>query len=199
MIRGKCIYCKEEKDLNREHAFPKSLLQKGVRGWTIKKHVCVACNSRLAQLDAILIKKSPLAFVWDRIQDELGNKTQTPHSSVYHKKAGGINPLRQFVPDPHYENHIVLHETATMSSDTSVPVDSATALRPQIILTRYPEGQTPEEIIAENLTIPVQIRISLPIMMNMRVYIAFLEIPTFFRQRPPSTSFIEYQNLNLSL
>ena len=150
MIRGKCIYCKKEKNLNREHAFPKSLLQKGVHGWTIKKHVCVACNSKLAQLDAILIKKSTLAFVWDRIQDELGNKTQTPHSSVYHKKASGINPLRQFVPDPLYENHIVLHETATMSSDTSVPVDSATALRPQIILTRYPEGQTPEEIIAEN-------------------------------------------------
>ena len=150
MKKGKCIYCKKYKNLNREHAFPKSLLQKGTPGWTIKKHVCVACNSRLAQLDAVLIKKSPLAFVWDRIQDELGNKTQTPHSSIYHKKAGGINPLRQFLPDPHYENYIILHETTTVNSGTSVPVDSATALRPQIILTQYPEGQTPEAIIAKN-------------------------------------------------
>ena len=31
MTRDKCIYCKEEKDLNKEHAFPKSLLQTGVR------------------------------------------------------------------------------------------------------------------------------------------------------------------------
>ena len=47
MTKGKCIYCKEHKnDLTREHAFPKSLLQKGAPGWTIKKHVCVACNSR---------------------------------------------------------------------------------------------------------------------------------------------------------
>ena len=150
MKKGKCIYCKKYKNLNREHAFPKSLLQKGAPGWTIKKHVCVACNSKLAQLDAVLIKKSPLAFVWDRIQDELGNKTQTPHSSIYHKKAGGINPLRQFLPDPHYENYIILHETTTVNSGTSVPVDSATALRPQIILTQYPEGQTPEAIIAKN-------------------------------------------------
>ena len=150
MKRGKCIYCKEYKNLNREHAFPKSLLQKGTPGWTIKKHVCVACNSTLAQLDAVLIKKSPLAFVWDRIQDELDSKTQTLHSSIYRKRARGINPLRQFVPDPHYENHIVLHETTTVNSGTSIPVDSATALRPQIILTQYSEGQTPEEVIAKN-------------------------------------------------
>ena len=38
----------------------------------------------------------------------------------------------------------------TVNSGTSVPVDSATALRPQIILTQYPEGQTPEAIIAKN-------------------------------------------------
>ena len=150
MKKRKCIYCKKYKNLNREHAFPKSLLQKATPGWTLKQHVCATCNSRLAQLDAVLIKKSPLAFVWDRIQDELGNTTQTPHSSIYHKKASGINPIRQFVPDPHYENHIVLHETATVRSGASIPVDSATALCPQIILTQYPEDQTPEEIIAKN-------------------------------------------------
>ena len=47
-------------------------------------------------------------------------------------------------------NHIVLHEIATVSSNTSVPVGSATALCPQMILMQYPEGQNSEKIIAEN-------------------------------------------------
>ena len=150
MKRGRCIYCKKNKDLNREHAFPKCLLQKGAPGWIIDKHLCTKCNSSLGKLDVILGKKSPLAFVWDRIQDELGNKTQTPHSSIYHKRADGINPIRQFVPDPLYDNHVLLHETATVSGGTSALVDSGTALRPQMILTQYPEGQSSVEVIAEN-------------------------------------------------
>ena len=36
MKKGKCIYCKKEKDLNEEHAFPKRLLQKGVCEWKIE-------------------------------------------------------------------------------------------------------------------------------------------------------------------
>ena len=148
MKKGKCIYCKKYKNLNREHAFPKSLLQKGTLGWTIKKYVCADCNSRLAHLDAVLIKKSPLAFVWDRIQDELGNTTQKPHSSISRKRAGGINPVRQFVPDPLYDNRIVLHDIVTENGSTSVPNDSV--LSPQIVLTQYPEGQSSEEVIAEN-------------------------------------------------
>ena len=130
MKRGRCIYCKEEKDLNREHAFPKSLLQTSVPGWTIKQHVCVACNSELAQLDAALMKEPAIAFISDRIQDELGNKTQTLHSSIYHKKAVGANPVRLFAIDPLYDNHILLHEIATVSDDIDGPIDSRKALRP---------------------------------------------------------------------
>ena len=148
MEKGKCIYCKQYKNLNREHAFPKSLLQKGAPGWTIKKHVCVACNSKLAQLDAVLIKKSPLAFIWYRIQDELDNQTHTPHSSISHKRTFGINPVRQFVPDPLYENRIVLHDIITENGSTSILVDSA--LCPQIALTQHPEEQSSVEVITAN-------------------------------------------------
>ena len=154
MIRGKCIYCKEEKDLNREHAFPETLLDDKLRGtkheWIIDKHLCQQCNSNLGKLDMILGKRSCLAFTLDRIQDELCNKNETLHSSIYRKRAAGVNPVRFFAPDPLYDNHILLHERATMSDDTSIPVDSRTALRPQIILTQYPEGQTSEAVIAEN-------------------------------------------------
>ena len=150
MTRGKCIYCKQNKNLNREHAFPKSLLQKGAPGWTIKKHVCVDCNSKLAQLDAAVIKEPAIAFTLDRIQDELGNRTQTLHSAIYHKKAVGTNPVRLFAIDPLYDNHILLHEIATVSDDIDGPIDSRKALRPQMILMQYPDGQNSEEIIAEN-------------------------------------------------
>ena len=154
MIRGKCIYCKEEKDLNREHAFPETLLDDRLRGtqyeWIIDKHLCEKCNSDLGKLDGILGKRSCLAFTLDRIQDELGNKNKTLHSSIYRKRAAGVNPLRFFAPDLLYDNHILLHERATMSDVTNTPVDSRMALRPQIILTQYSEGQTGEEIIAEN-------------------------------------------------
>ena len=151
MIKGKCIYCKEEKDLNREHAFPRSLLQKGAPGWVIGKHLCKACNSRLAKLDVILSKKSHMAYVWDQIQGELGSKTKGLHSSIYHKKAVGINPVGVFFPDPLYDDLIVLHEPETEDSGASVCVNPMTALRPQMILMQYAEGQTCVEVIAENL------------------------------------------------
>ena len=150
MKKGKCIYCKKEKDLNEEHAFPKHLLQKGVCEWVIDKHLCVTCNSRLAKLDASLIKEPTIAFTSDRIQDELGNKTQTLHSSIYHKKAVGINPVRLFTVDPLYGNRILLHEIVTVRDDIDGPIDSRTALRPQMILMQYPEGQNSAEIITEN-------------------------------------------------
>ena len=148
MTRDKCIYCKEEKDLNKEHAFPKSLLQTGVREWIINRHLCEKCNSDLGKLDAILGKKSPLAFIWYRIQDELDNQTHTPHSSISYKRTFGINPVRQFVPDPLYENRIVLHDIVTENSSTSVLVDSA--LCPQIVLTHYSEGHSSMEVITAN-------------------------------------------------
>ena len=151
MIKGKCIYCKEEKDLNREHAFPKSLLQKGAPGWVIDKHLCKSCNSYLAKLDGVLSKRSPLAYIWDRIQEGLGHETKTRHSSIYHEKASGINPVRLFLPNPIYDDHIILHEFKVERDGTNASVDLVVALQPQIILTQYAGGQTGEGIIAESL------------------------------------------------
>ena len=129
---------------------PSPLLQRGAPEWTIQQHVCVTCNSRLAKLDAILIKEPNVAFTLDRIQDELGNKTQTLHSSIYHKKAVGANPVRLFAIDPLYDNHILLHEIATVNDNIDGPIDSRIALRPQMILMQYPKGQNSADIIAEN-------------------------------------------------
>ena len=154
MVNDKCIYCKKEDDFNKEHAFPKSLLDKRLFGteheWIIDKHLCTKCNSDLSNLDAILAKKSPLAFVWDQIQNELDNATQTLHSSIYRKRAAGVNPVGLFFPDSHYDNLIVMHEATTTCSNTSTPNCSATALRPQIVLTQCPQGKPVEEVIAEN-------------------------------------------------
>lgn len=154
MINNKCIYCKKQNEFNKEHAFPKSLLDKRLFGteheWIIDKHLCTKCNSNLSKLDVALTKRAPLAFVWNQIQNELGNTTQTLHSSIYHKRAAGINPLGLFFPDPYYDNLIVLHESSTISDNASVPLNSATALRPQIVLTQCPQGKSVEEVIAEN-------------------------------------------------
>lgn len=154
MINNKCIYCKKKDKFNSEHAFPKSLLDERLFGtkheWIIDRHLCTKCNSHLGKLDAVLAKRSPLAFIWDQIQNELGNTTQTLHSSIYRKRAGGINPLGLFFPDPHYDNLIVMHEATTARSDMSTPVHSATALRPQMVLTQCPQGKSVEEVIAEN-------------------------------------------------
>lgn len=154
MKKGKCIYCKEEKDLNREHAFPQCLLDDRLRKtkheWIIDEHVCKKCNSDLGKLDAVLGKKSPLALTWDRIQNELSNKTQTLHSSIYHKRASGTNPLRLLFPNPNCENRIMLHEVITENRDIGPPVHSAEALCPQMILTQYVEGQSSAEVIAAN-------------------------------------------------
>ena len=154
MVNDKCIYCKKQNDFNREHAFPKSLLDERLRGtkheWIIYKHLCTKCNSNLSKLDVALTKRSPLAFVWNQIQNEIGNTTQTLHSSIYHKKAAGINPLGLFFPDPYYDNLIVLHESSAISGNASAPLNSATALRPQIVLTQCPQGKSVEEVIAEN-------------------------------------------------
>ena len=151
MIKGKCIYCKEVKDLNEEHAFPDSLRQKGVSKWIIRKHLCTDCNSQLGELDTVLSRRSPLAYIRERIQDGLGYADKTLHSSIYHKKARGINPVRLFLPNPVYDDHIILHEFKVESNNANVSVDSVVALQPQIILTQYAEGQTGEGIIGKNL------------------------------------------------
>ena len=151
MIKGKCIYCKEVKDLNREHAFPKSLLQEGAPGWVIGTHLCNSCNSHLGKLDVVLSRKSPLAYIWERIQEGLGQKDKKLHSSVYNKRDVGVNPVRLFLPNPVYDNYILLHEFKVENDGISTSVYSVSALQPQIILTQYAEGQTGDGIIAENL------------------------------------------------
>ena len=151
MIKGRCIYCKEEKDLNREHAFPQSLLQEGAPEWIINNHLCVTCNSDLGKLDVVLSKRSHIAFVWDQIQRELGNKTEGLHASIYHKRAVGVDPTRLFLPNPVYDDHIALHEFKEENDGTINSAYSVDILRPQIILTQYAEGQTSEKVVAENL------------------------------------------------
>ncbi|MDE0397841.1 MAG: tetratricopeptide repeat protein [Candidatus Poribacteria bacterium] len=89
--------------------------------------------------------------MWDRIQDGLGRQTKTRHSSIYHEKASGSNPVRLFLPNPVYDDHIILHDFKVESGNTSASVYSVRALQPQIILTLYSNGQTDREIIAENL------------------------------------------------
>ena len=150
MERGKCIYCKQEKDLNGEHAFPKSLLQKGAPGWVIPK-LCKTCNSRLGELDNALSRRSHISFLWDTIQMELGIENEGQHASIYRKRAGGVNPVRVPFPDPLYDNLIVLHERSSPDSHTLDFVYGFSALRPQMILTLYQEGQTSRDIISENL------------------------------------------------
>ena len=151
MIKGRCIYCKEEKDLNREHAFPESLLQKGVPGWTINNHLCVTCNSNLGKLDVALSKRSHIAFVWDQLQRELGDKTEGLHASIYHKRVIGIDPTRLFLSNPVYDDHIALHEFKEVNDGTINSAYTVDILQPQIILTQYAEGHTSKKIVAENL------------------------------------------------
>ena len=150
METGKCIYCRQETDLNREHAFPQSLLQKGTSGWVIHK-LCQTCNSDLGELDNALSRRSHITFLSDTIQMELGIEDEKHHASIYHKRAGGINPIRIPFPDPLYDNLIVLHERSNSDSHTPDFVYGFSALRPQMILTLYQEGQTSKDIIEENL------------------------------------------------
>lgn len=155
MGKGTCIYCKKENGFSREHAFPKALLNKGLIGteheWIIANHVCKSCNNgELSKLDAILVKRSSIAFIHNRIQAEFQNKPQTVHESIYHKPICGINPMRLFSPNHFCDNHILMHEPVTESGGPSLYCDKVKALVPQMILTQYTEGQTAEEIVAEN-------------------------------------------------
>ena len=154
MINDKCIYCKKQNDFNREHAFPESLLDASLKEteheWIIDRHLCTKCNSDLGKLDVTLTKGSPIALIWNRIQNELGNITQTPHLSIYHKRTAGINPVRLALPNPHCDNRIVLHEVVTESRGTDTPSHSTEVLTPQIILTQHTKEQTAEQVIAAN-------------------------------------------------
>ena len=152
MEKGQCIYCKKKRNLSKEHAFPKSLLQTGVHEWIIDKHLCIECNTHLGnQLDGILTNASPIGFVWNGIKGELGMQTKDQQATFYRKpKSYGIHPVRLFFPDPLRDNRIVLHEEKRMSSHTEDPVDQVTALSPQIILTQFSKEQTFEEAVTED-------------------------------------------------
>ena len=148
MTTGSCIYCGEEKPFSREHAFPKSLLQENAQGWVIRNHLCQICNSKLGKLDAVFSRKSHIAFLYDQIQREKENKSGGLHSSIYHKKACGFDPIRVFSYDPISGNPITLYELSPKNDDA---IYSASILQPQIILTQYAEGQTAEETMAKNI------------------------------------------------
>ena len=150
MIKGKCIYCKEEKYLNREHAFPKSLLQEGAPGWVIDTHLCKSCNSHLGKLDVVLSRKSPLAYICERIQEGLGQKDKTLHSSVYNKRDVEVNPVRLFFSNPVYNDHILLHDFTVESDEKNAAEYTVRALQPQIILTLCTSEQSVREIIVKN-------------------------------------------------
>ena len=146
---GICIYCKTETSLNREHAFPDSLRQQNTPEWIIDKHTCKACNSNFGtQLDVVLSRRSPVAFIFDIIQRELGHKNEGLHSSPYHKQASGVNPIRMLFPNPVYDGLIVLHEPDSMNHQVNFL--GVIALQPQMILTQYSEGQTCREVVEEN-------------------------------------------------
>ena len=154
-MNDKCIYCKKQNNFNKEHAFPRSLLDDRLIGteheWIIDKHLCTKCNGNLSKIDVTLTKGSPIALIWNRIQNELGNITQTPHMSIYQKRTAGINPVRLAFPNPHCDNRIVLHEILTDSRGTDAPSHSTEVLTPQLILTRRSIEQTAEQVNADNL------------------------------------------------
>ena len=150
MIKDKCIYCKEEKDLNEEHAFPESLRQKGVSKWVIQKHLCTDCNSRLGKLDVVLSRRSPLAYLWERVQGGLGDKTNALRSSIFGKRIDRINPVRLFLSNPVYDDHILLHDFTVESNEKNATEYMVKALQPQIILTLCTSEQSEREIIVKN-------------------------------------------------
>ena len=75
MIKGECIYCNKNRELNEEHAFPKSLLHHcetlNARApeWIIEK-LCEDCNRALGILDDTIATKSHMAFIWRIIKSE---------------------------------------------------------------------------------------------------------------------------------
>ena len=150
MKNGKCIYCKSETKLNKEDAFPQSLRQPNTPKWIIDNHLCKKCNSQFGnELDVILSRRSPVGFIFDIIQRELGNINAGLHSSPYHKPSkDGVKPIRLLFPNPVYNDLFVLHEPDCVNHQLNYM--GVRALQPQMILTQYPQGQTSEDVVEEN-------------------------------------------------
>ena len=145
---GKCIYCKAETSLNREHAFPNSLRQRNTPEWIIDNHLCEKCNSDLGELDVVLTQRSIIAFLFDLIQREREEENNSVHAPPYHKINRGVKPLRMLFPNPVYDDLIVLHEPDSMNHQANYL--GVIALQPQMILTQYRDGQTYREVVEEN-------------------------------------------------
>ena len=145
---GKCIYCKSETSLNREHAFPQSLRQENTPGWIIDNHLCEKCNSDLGELDVVLTQRSNIAFLFDLIQREREQENKSVHASPYHKIKRGVKPIRMLFPNPVYDDLIVLHEPDSINHQVNYL--GVRALQPQMILTQYRDGQTCREVVEEN-------------------------------------------------
>ncbi|MCY4403570.1 MAG: hypothetical protein OXD54_13430 [Candidatus Poribacteria bacterium] len=96
-------------------------------------------------------KRSHIAFIWDTIQMELGVGNEGGHASIFHKRTGGVNPVRIPFPDPLYDNLIVLHERSSQDNHIIDFANGFSALRPQMILTLYPDGQTSRNIAEDNV------------------------------------------------
>ena len=149
MKDGKCIYCKSQTQLNEEDAFPKSLRQPNTRKWIIDRHLCQKCNSQFGkELDGVLSRRSPVGFIFDIIQRELGHNNDGVHSSPYLKPANGVQPLRLLFPNSVYDNLFVLHEPGRVNLQLNYL--GVTALQPQMILTQYPQGKTSEDVVEGN-------------------------------------------------
>ena len=145
---GKCIYCKSETSLNREHAFPQSLRQENMPGWIIDNHLCKKCNSGFRDIDKVLSQRSNIGFLFDIIQREWGYTNEGLHSSPYYKQTNGVKPLRMLFPNPVYDDLIVLHEPDSVNHQVNYL--GVIALQPQMILTQYRDEQTFREVVEEN-------------------------------------------------
>ena len=159
MVKGKCIYCKEDKPLNKEHAFPESLLHNCVQlkkrapDWIIEK-LCEDCNnSGLGILDQTLIRKSPLAVISRILKNEweAGSNGKSEDTSFYNAKGyDKIRPVNLIYPDHLYDNLIMLHEEIGTSVPGFHPTLLGLAKVPQLILIQYTSKQTAEQIIVGN-------------------------------------------------
>ena len=151
MRKGRCIYCNEEKELNKEHAFPRSLLQKGAPGWTIYNHSCEDCNKKLGKLDELLASRGPIGHTWNQIKSESGQETQDRQSYRYERRSHLIEPERMMVPDPILGHRIGLFKLIVEGSEKEEPLNSLEPLVPQIILTLYSSKELAiEEVMAKN-------------------------------------------------
>lgn len=157
MRKGKCIYCNQEKELNREHAFPKSLLQitAGAPEWIIDEHLCKECNSKLGKLDKILTMRGPIGHTWSLIKSEFGNENEHQQSLRYNQKCYGLEPDRMMVPEPVLENRIGLFKLLVENSENNTSPNSIEnsldPVVPQIILTLYAKWQQLEETRDETI------------------------------------------------